>query len=60
MILRGSVRYNLDPTGNATDEQLWRALESVQLDGVVKSFARGLDENIGGGGGKIVGSGGKR
>lgn len=50
MILRGTVRYNLDPTGTTPDERLWRALEAVQLDKLVRSFPLGLEEAIGGGG----------
>lgn len=50
LILRGSVRYNLDPKGTVPDDQLWAALRSVQLDKMVTAFSNGLDELIGGAG----------
>ncbi|XP_017768863.1 PREDICTED: probable multidrug resistance-associated protein lethal(2)03659 [Nicrophorus vespilloides] len=31
VLFSGSLRYNLDPFGEATDTELWRALEDVEL-----------------------------
>jgi len=35
-LFQGTFKYNLDPHGLYTDEELWRALEYVQLKGVVE------------------------
>lgn len=42
VMFSGSLRDNLDPFDNFTDEQLWNALRMVQLDSLVRGFAEGL------------------
>lgn len=42
----GSMRYNLDPFNNFSDEQVWAALEQVQLRAVVEGLENGLDEEV--------------
>jgi len=32
VLFSGSLRYNLDPFEEFTDEELWNALEAVQLE----------------------------
>ncbi|XP_049848169.1 ABC transporter C family member 3-like [Schistocerca gregaria] len=45
----GTLRYNLDPLNQYTDEEIWRALKLVKLDHYVKTLDGGLfsfvDEN---------------
>jgi hypothetical protein len=42
VLFSGDVRYNLDPFSRATDEQLWRALEQVNLASKIRSMDGGL------------------
>jgi ABC-type multidrug transport system fused ATPase/permease subunit len=42
VLFSGDVRYNLDPFSRATDEQLWRALEQVNLAAKIRSMDGGL------------------
>ena len=42
----GPIRYNLDPVGNQTDEELWDVLEQVGLTKKVKELKGGLDHEI--------------
>jgi len=42
VMFSGTLRDNLDPFGDFTDEQLWGALRMVQLDTLVHGFAQGL------------------
>eukprot|EP00928_Gymnodinium_smaydae_P077462 TRINITY_DN6080_c0_g7_i1.p1 TRINITY_DN6080_c0_g7~~TRINITY_DN6080_c0_g7_i1.p1 ORF type:complete len:1398 (+),score=351.18 TRINITY_DN6080_c0_g7_i1:584-4195(+) len=49
-ILTGSVRFNLDPFKEKSDEELWYALEKAQLKARVEN-AGGLDSRIEEGGG---------
>eukprot|EP00929_Paragymnodinium_shiwhaense_P060881 TRINITY_DN30397_c0_g1_i1.p1 TRINITY_DN30397_c0_g1~~TRINITY_DN30397_c0_g1_i1.p1 ORF type:complete len:1363 (-),score=333.00 TRINITY_DN30397_c0_g1_i1:482-4570(-) len=51
-IFTGSVAYNLDPMGvvsgdPAARERLWKVLEEVQLDGVIRALPAGLDSELG-------------
>ena len=39
-------RYNLDPFGAHTDEELWGVLEAVQLRPLVEGFAARLEEQV--------------
>ena len=41
--MTGSVRYNLDPFGEATDDELWNALELSHLRPVVEAMDGQLD-----------------
>jgi len=45
-ILTGTVRYNVDPLGQATDEEIWQALEDVRLKRHVESLAQKLDTQM--------------
>jgi len=42
-ILTGTVRYNVDPQGKATDDEIWRTLEDVQLKDHVERLPQQLD-----------------
>lgn len=42
-LFSGSVRYNLDRTGQWTDARLWEALVHVRLDAFVRALPGGLD-----------------
>ena len=42
-LFSGSLRYNLDPFDEYTDEQLWDALNKVQLKVTASTLAGGLD-----------------
>ncbi|GFR40947.1 hypothetical protein Agub_g1611, partial [Astrephomene gubernaculifera] len=46
VLFSGTLRRNLDPWGTHTDEQLWRALETVQLKTHVASAPGGLDARL--------------
>eukprot|EP01006_Ploeotia_vitrea_P025652 TRINITY_DN58554_c0_g2_i1.p1 TRINITY_DN58554_c0_g2~~TRINITY_DN58554_c0_g2_i1.p1 ORF type:complete len:338 (-),score=33.88 TRINITY_DN58554_c0_g2_i1:32-1045(-) len=43
-LFEGSVLFNLDPTGNTTEEEAWKVLRLVGLDETVKKF--GLHSNV--------------
>lgn len=59
VLLSGSVRENLKlGRVDATDEQLWTALERAHAADFVKRFAGGLDEDVGERGARL--SGGQR
>ena len=47
-IFYGSVRDNLDPLGQYTEEQLWGALEDVELATYFKSLSQGLATQLAG------------
>jgi ABC-type multidrug transport system fused ATPase/permease subunit len=38
----GTIRYNIDPFGEASDEQIWNSLDMVQL----KDFVGSLDDKL--------------
>jgi len=42
----GTVKFNLDPHGKHSDEELWSALQKVNLKGVVESLPDGLNSII--------------
>ncbi|XP_004365809.1 multidrug resistance-associated protein 13 [Capsaspora owczarzaki ATCC 30864] len=46
LLFAGTVRYNLDPAMECTDDQLWAALRIAQLDTVVEQL-RGSQELVG-------------
>ena len=50
ILFGGTIRKNLDPFGEHTDSQLWRALEAVQLRPVFARSSLGLDYAISEGG----------
>lgn len=46
----GTIRFNLDPWGKHTDEELYAALENSRLKGFVQSLENGLDHELAEGG----------
>ena len=40
------MRYNLDPFGECSDEEIWSALRLASLDEFVKSMDDGLDSIV--------------
>jgi ABC-type multidrug transport system fused ATPase/permease subunit len=42
----GTIRYNIDPFGEASDERIWRSLEMVQLKDFVASLDGQLDAKV--------------
>lgn len=50
VIFSNTVRYNLDPFGNATDEEVWETLEKVQMSEVIADLPNGLNEQVSEGG----------
>lgn len=53
LIFSGSLRENLDPTGEFCDDDLMRAVEKCQLKQLVDSLELGLDTNVGEAGGRL-------
>ncbi|EJD44880.1 metal resistance protein ycf1 [Auricularia subglabra TFB-10046 SS5] len=49
-LFEGSMRENIDPTGQYGDEEIWVALEQAHLKEYVKSLAKGLDAGVAEGG----------
>ncbi|XP_072977430.1 ABC transporter C family member 10-like [Typha angustifolia] len=45
-LFNGSVRYNLDPIGQFTDQQIWEVLEKCQLREAVQEKDQGLDSIV--------------
>ncbi|KPU73242.1 uncharacterized protein Dana_GF26917 [Drosophila ananassae] len=50
VLFSGSIRYNLDPFEEYSDEKLWRSLEEVKLKEVVADLPSGLQSKISEGG----------
>lgn len=46
ILFTGSLRHNLDPLGEYNDRDLWRALESVQLNRHVSENPKGLEMDV--------------
>ena len=42
----GTIRYNLDPMGVASDDQVWAALENSHLKSFVKEQEDGIDAEV--------------
>lgn len=42
-LFKGSVRFNLDPFQEHSDEELWEALEAVHMDGYVAAMSSSLE-----------------
>ena len=49
-IFSNTVRYNLDPFGEAEEERLWEVLDKCQMGDVVRKLPGGLDEHLAEGG----------
>ncbi|PIK53498.1 putative ATP-binding cassette sub-family C member 9-like [Apostichopus japonicus] len=50
VLFNGSIRFNLDPLSEMTDEKLWEAIEIAQLKNVVAKLNGGLDAEVSEGG----------
>eukprot|EP00542_Grammatophora_oceanica_P015908 CAMPEP_0194036992 /NCGR_PEP_ID=MMETSP0009_2-20130614/9365_1 /TAXON_ID=210454 /ORGANISM="Grammatophora oceanica, Strain CCMP 410" /LENGTH=1435 /DNA_ID=CAMNT_0038678979 /DNA_START=134 /DNA_END=4441 /DNA_ORIENTATION=+ len=50
VMFSNTVRYNLDPFGKASDEELWSVLKKVQLAEVIAALPLGLEEGVAEGG----------
>ncbi|XP_017000087.2 probable multidrug resistance-associated protein lethal(2)03659 [Drosophila takahashii] len=46
VLFSGTMRYNLDPFEEYSDEKLWHSLEEVQLKEVVANMEKGLETKI--------------
>ena len=46
MLFNGTVRMNLDPFNEAADDDIWRALERVQLKRKILSLEGGLGSTV--------------
>lgn len=46
VLFTGDVRFNLDPTGDHSDEELWTALEHAHLKEHVGQLSGGLDHEV--------------
>uniref|UniRef100_A0A0L8HVX3 ABC transporter domain-containing protein n=2 Tax=Octopus bimaculoides TaxID=37653 RepID=A0A0L8HVX3_OCTBM len=42
----GTIRYNLDPFNNYTDEQIWSALENCYMKNAITALKNGLDSDV--------------
>ncbi|XP_022080967.1 ATP-binding cassette sub-family C member 9-like isoform X2 [Acanthaster planci] len=50
ILFSGSIRFNLDPHGKCSEEELWTALDIAQLKTVVTELDAGLDSQVAEGG----------
>ncbi|XP_077995245.1 ATP-binding cassette sub-family C member 9-like [Glandiceps talaboti] len=50
VLFTGSIRYNLDPLGTKSDDELWEAIEIAQLKTVVSELNDKLDAKVSEGG----------
>lgn len=50
VLFSGSLRLNLDPFGQKSDDDVWRALELAHLKSFVKGLTAGLNHEISEGG----------
>jgi len=50
VIFSNTVRYNLDPFGNCTDDELWEVLAKVNMTEVITALPNGLNEQVAEGG----------
>ncbi|XP_006824101.2 ATP-binding cassette sub-family C member 8-like [Saccoglossus kowalevskii] len=46
VLFQGTIRFNLDPEGSKTDDELWQALEIAQLKPVVSELHMTLDAQV--------------
>ncbi|XP_050740955.1 probable multidrug resistance-associated protein lethal(2)03659 [Drosophila biarmipes] len=53
VLFSGTMRYNLDPFHEYSDEKLWHSLEEVKLKDVVANLATGLETKITEGGSNL-------
>ena len=45
-LFQGTVRYNLDPLGLSSDEEIWQCLELANLRPVIEAMDNGLESMI--------------
>lgn len=50
VVFSNTVRYNLDPFHNASDEELWDVLKKVQMAEIIAALPGGLEEQVAEGG----------
>jgi ABC-type multidrug transport system fused ATPase/permease subunit len=50
VLFSGTLRKNLDPLRNYSDDEIWNSLRVVSLDGVVSQLPNQLDSNVADGG----------
>ncbi|XP_038068240.1 ATP-binding cassette sub-family C member 8-like [Patiria miniata] len=50
ILFSGSIRFNLDPHGKCSEDELWTALDIAQLKAVVSELDTGLDSKVAEGG----------
>lgn len=50
VLFSGSLRLNLDPFGQMSDDEVWRALELAHLKSFVKGLTAGLNHEVSEGG----------
>jgi ABC-type multidrug transport system fused ATPase/permease subunit len=50
VIFSNTVRYNLDPFGTCTEEDLWEVLSKVNMADVIAALPNGLEEQVSEGG----------
>lgn len=53
VMFQGTIRYNLDPFGEHTDDQLWKVLEHVQMKDFVARLNGQLDAHVEEGGSNL-------
>ncbi|XP_022104006.1 ATP-binding cassette sub-family C member 9-like [Acanthaster planci] len=50
ILFTGTIRFNLDPLGQCSEEELWNALEIAQLKATVSEIGQGLESQVSEGG----------
>ena len=50
VLFTGTLRFNLDPVGQHSDKELWRALDLSHLNYICKDLENGLDNLVSEGG----------
>ncbi|XP_033096645.1 ATP-binding cassette sub-family C member 9-like [Anneissia japonica] len=46
VLFTGTIRFNLDPMGDSSDDELWEAIEIAQIKDVVSDLEKGLDAMV--------------
>ena len=46
VLFANTIRFNIDPFREKTDDEIWQALEKVQLAGVIAAMANGLETQV--------------
>ncbi len=46
VLFSNSIRFNLDPFGERSDEELWKSLDQVELKSMVSAMPSGLDSKV--------------